>query len=110
MTHKVWKELILTFGFGITLTMLLSQSRAINTQLSSTSTVSLQLAMFYVYSGLVAGWLTLSKITPRIFLILPLIGWVFYFAIKLTLSMWIGVVMLPVRTFGNVRTLLRMRE
>ena len=36
------------------------------------------------------GWIALKKITPRIFLILPLIGWIIYFLIKLLLAMLIG--------------------
>ena len=32
--------------------------------------------------GLVAGWKTLTRITPQVFLFLPILGWVFYFLVK----------------------------
>ena len=41
------------------------------------------------------GWRALNKITPRIFLILPLIGWVIYFLVKFLLSMLIGAFVAP---------------
>jgi hypothetical protein len=61
--------------------------------------------MFYAYSGIVSGWYTLNKITPKYFLVLPLIGWLIYFCVKLTIACYAGLVMLPVRTIRNVKRL-----
>ena len=36
------------------------------------------------------GWYALNRITPNIFLVLPLVGWVVYFVIKFMLSALIG--------------------
>lgn len=36
------------------------------------------------------GWSALNKITPNIFLILPIAGWVIYFVIKFLLALAIG--------------------
>lgn len=41
------------------------------------------------------GWRTLSFITPRIFLIMPLAGWVVYFLIKGVLSFFLGFIVAP---------------
>lgn len=41
------------------------------------------------------GWRALNKITPRYFLILPIIGWIIFFFVKLLLSMLIGSFVAP---------------
>lgn len=41
------------------------------------------------------GWRALRKITPRIFLIMPIIGWIIFFLIKAILSFIIGVFVAP---------------
>lgn len=57
--------------------------------------------------GIPAGWKALDKITPSIFLILPLIGWVIYFIIKLVLSMLFAAFILPYRT---IKALLEVKK
>lgn len=52
-------------------------------------------------SGLVMGcipfgWHVLNKITPRIFLFMPIIGWVLYFGVKAMLSAIIGIFACPI--------------
>lgn len=41
------------------------------------------------------GWKSLNKITPDIFLIMPVVGWLFYFSIKGLLSIIIGAIIAP---------------
>ena len=41
------------------------------------------------------GWQALSKITPRVFLIMPVGGWIAYFVIKGALSFFLGVFVAP---------------
>ncbi|MBR3817309.1 MAG: hypothetical protein IKJ27_11360 [Clostridia bacterium] len=41
------------------------------------------------------GWKALNRITPRIFLIMPIIGWFFYFTIKFILAYFVGVAIAP---------------
>ena len=43
----------------------------------------------------VCGWKTLNMITPNIFLIMPIIGWVIFFLIKGALSLIIGMFVAP---------------
>ena len=45
------------------------------------------------------GWRTLTAITPRMFLMLPIIGWLIYFFIKVTLSALIGWIAAPVKIY-----------
>ncbi len=41
------------------------------------------------------GWQALSKITPRVFLIMPVGGWIVYFVVKGALSFFLGVFVAP---------------
>ena len=41
------------------------------------------------------GWQALSKITPNVFLIMPVGGWIAYFVIKGILSFFLGVFVAP---------------
>lgn len=44
--------------------------------------------------GIPSGWRFLDKITPSIFLFLPVIGWVIYFVVKTVLSAFCGMFVL----------------
>lgn len=48
------------------------------------------LVLLVCFAGVPFGWSVLNKITPNIFLILPLAGWVIYFSIKFAISFLIG--------------------
>jgi hypothetical protein len=56
----------------------------------------------YLVAGVPSGWRTLTKITPRVFLILPLAGWVLYFVYKLAASAVIGPFVLPFRLASSI--------
>lgn len=43
-----------------------------------------------IFGGIPYGWSALNKITPNIFLIMPIIGWLIYFILKLVLAFCIG--------------------
>jgi hypothetical protein len=49
----------------------------------------------YFFAGIPWGWNTLSKVTSRIFLILPVMGWVLYIVYKIAGSMAIGWIVMP---------------
>lgn len=61
----------------------------------------------YIFASLPAGWRKLSGLTSRFFLALPIIGWLFYFAIKAFLSFFVGFVVMPMETVKEIRTLKR---
>lgn len=48
-----------------------------------------------VCAGIPFGWRFLNKITPDIFLFLPVVGWLIYFGCKVALSMIIGIFVAP---------------
>lgn len=50
------------------------------------------------------GWRTLTGITPKMFVWLPLLGWVLYFFIKFCISILIGWVCLPVMLYNTRNT------
>ena len=54
-------------------------------------------------AGVPWGWSALNRITPNIFLIMPIIGWVIYFIIKFALSMCIGIFVLPYQIFKIIK-------
>jgi hypothetical protein len=49
----------------------------------------------YMFASIYWGWKILSSIQPQMFLFLPLIGWLFYFTVKLTISISIGFIAVP---------------
>ena len=53
----------------------------------------------YLLAGLPWGWNFLNRITPNIFLILPIFGWVIYFIIKFSIALCIGEFVLPYKIF-----------
>lgn len=53
------------------------------------------LFMGYLFAGIPWGWSALNRITPNVFLIMPLIGWVIYFVFKLFVSLAIGMFITP---------------
>lgn len=49
----------------------------------------------------VCGWKTLAAIPcPRIFVIMPIVGWLTFFGIKLAASMFVGLVTAPYQIAG----------
>lgn len=50
-------------------------------------------------AGMPWGWSFLNKLTPNVFLFMPIIGWVIYFSIKLALSMLIGIFVAPFQIY-----------
>ena len=59
-------------------------------------TIGQVIAMAYVFAGIHWGWFVISFITPKMFLFMSWAGWAFYFVIKLCLSMFVGIVALPI--------------
>lgn len=104
------KELLLTYGLGILLGVLFTRWTDAGHSYPLTHTIISYVVFSYVFSGIVPGWKTLTRITPAIFLFMPIIGWVLYFVIKLALSLCLGLVMLPVRTVRNIHRLVVLQK
>jgi len=71
----------------------------------------LLLVVSYYYSiGIIIGWKTLNRLTPRTFMFLPLIGWLIYFVIKLYASMFVGIVWTPVWLYKKIKRLKKVKQ
>lgn len=56
-------------------------------------------------AGIPWGWSFLNKITPNVFLIMPVVGWLVYFGIKFTLALFIGIFIMPFKIYQIVKGL-----
>lgn len=108
----IFKELFITFGFGIIVAYFNGKYIFFEGDFSHSlkSIIFYYIFAIYAFSGIVAGWKTLTRITPAVFLMLPIIGWVIYFIVKLLLAFWLGLIMLPVRTFRNIYRLVALQK
>jgi len=66
--------------------------------------------MFYAGTSLVAGWKELNSFTSRSFLFLPIVGWLIYFFIKLSIAALIGSIFLPIRLIKNFKRLNQLKK
>ena len=69
------------------------------------SKVAMGVGVAYAVIALPFGWRALNRITPDVFLIMPIIGWLIFFLIKGFLSLLIGGFALPfviVKAFSDV--------
>lgn len=55
--------------------------------------------MCFLFAGVPFGWAALTAITPNIFLFMPIVGWVIYFAVKVVISLFIGWIALPIKIY-----------
>ncbi len=53
------------------------------------------IAVIFAIAFIYFGWTALSRITPEIFVIMPVGGWIAYFVIKGFLSFFLGVFVAP---------------
>jgi hypothetical protein len=51
-------------------------------------------------AGIIWGWTALNRITPQVFLVLPIVGWFIYFCIKVMISGFIGI---PIAIYKTVQ-------
>lgn len=67
-------------------------------------------ATAYCMASLPWGWRALNKITPDIFLFMPIVGWIIYFAIKAFLSVIIGWIAMPIKMIKSVVELNKLNK
>ena len=58
-------------------------------------------------AGVPWGWITLNKLTPNVFLVLPGIGWIMYFITKLILSFIIGIFAMIIKNIYYIYKLVK---
>ncbi len=111
---RIYNEFFVMFVVGLIISFYMLYSNSIiaspTLKPSDISKGVLIFQGFYIGAALVAGWKALNRITPNIFLFLPIIGWVVYFVIKISLSSFIGVFLLPIRLFIKIRQLIIIRK
>lgn len=64
----------------------------------------------FLLAGIPYGWAWLTKITPSVFLWMPIVGWVIYFFVKLFLSYIVGIVALPVKLYQWISEIVRVNK
>lgn len=64
----------------------------------------------FLLAGIPYGWKVLNRITPAMFLWLPLVGWLIYFLIKLIVAYVIGMVALPVKLYQWITELSKVKK
>ncbi|QQE81610.1 DUF2180 family protein [Alicyclobacillus sp. SO9] len=64
----------------------------------------------YFFAGIPWGWNILTRITPRMFLFMSWMGWIFYFAIKLFLAMIIGMFVTPYQIYRVISGLKQAKK
>ena len=111
---RIYNEFFVMFVVGLIISFYMLYSNSIiaspTLKPSDISKGVLIFQGFYIGAALVAGWKALNRITPNIFLFLPIIGWVVYFVIKIFLSSVIGIFLLPIRLFLNIRKLYLLKK
>jgi len=98
----VYKNIILTLIFGA-LGLFMTTSGTHHASLASIVGGTYALAAFPW------GWSALTKITPKIFLFMPIAGWIFYFMVKGFIATWVGLVAFPWMIFLNVKEWFRIK-
>lgn len=58
-----------------------------------------------VFACVPFGWYALTSISPKMFLCLPIVGWLIYFFIKLCVSIVIGWVAAPIQIRKQIQSL-----
>ncbi|MBO4232728.1 hypothetical protein FO675_00140 [Riemerella anatipestifer] len=100
--REIIKDFVWMFMFALVLAYVLTSS------MPSTGNVyiSLWFTAFYAGLSIYNGWKFLSNITPNMFLVLPLIGWLIYFCVKYVLASFVGMILTPFLIFKKVKRLL----
>ena len=73
---------------------------------NSGATMAFKLVFSYIYMAGVWGWRRLNAIKLRGIFILPLFGWLIYFAIKFSIGAMIGIFIAPYDIFITIKELL----
>lgn len=56
------------------------------------------------FAGIPSGWRAISKIKLDMFLVLPIVGWVLYYAFKVMLAALVGFIAMPIDVVKYIRT------
>lgn len=108
---RIIQEMALTFGMGLLFTILILYfEHGKHPNNPFIFYIAFGVIFLYIFSGIIPGWKTLTRITPNVFLFLPLIGWLVFFIVKFILAIAVGLIMLPIRTVRNIYRLRTLRK
>lgn len=71
------------------------------------SKIIVMLFCAYLFAGIPWGWFVISFITPKMFVFMSWFGWAMYFVIKASLSLFVGIIAMPV---GVIRLILKYKD
>jgi hypothetical protein len=108
-------EMLLTFGVGIVLGLLFVRWLNGGHPPQWLVDVVFHAMAIYIFSGIVPGWQTLTRLMPNrssvrvggwwVFVVGWLLGDLIFLILKFALSLCVGLVMLPIRTVRNISRL-----
>ena len=103
---QIIKDLFLIIGIGTLLFLFLKSSDSFYGTLNTTSAI----VVFYLCYSVVAGWKFLNRITPQVFLFLPIIGWIIYFILKFMGAWIVGPFVLPFRLYKDIKRFIELNK
>lgn len=109
---EIYKEAMISLLAGCVGYALLSAmglSEVLDSE-KGTTAVFFSVLVFYSFFSIPSGWRILSGITPRVVLIMPILGWVLYFLFKLSLASAIGPYVLPFRLYRKIKRYREIRK
>lgn len=107
--HKEAMISLLAGCIGYALLSAMGLSEVLDSE-KGTTAVFFSVLIFYSCFSIPSGWRILSGITPRVILIMPILGWVLYFLFKLSLASAIGPYVLPFRLYRKVKRYREIRK
>lgn len=99
----IYLELFYSFGIGLILVYLFSKYTKTNI------TIPLYFGYFYICSGIYPGWKLLNKFLPSLIFGNVIIS-LFIILFKLSISVYVGLIALPYRTFKMIHRLYELRK
>lgn len=99
----IYLELFYSFGIGLILVFLFSKYTKTNI------TVPLYFGYFYICSGIYSGWKLLNKLLPSI-IFGNIIIFLFILFFKLSISVYVGLIALPFRTYKMISRLYELNK
>ena len=83
------KQMIMCILLGLTIGIIFS--------------IWMESAAYLMFGWIPFGYTFLNKITPNLFIVMPLVGWVIYFVVKILIAYFIGWLALPIKMYQWIK-------
>ena len=108
---SIYKDFFFMYGFGIVLSYFMIKYKIFLADGTMPyKGIMLWVFCIFTFAALYAGWKTLSILPYNLFSWLPFIGPVIFISIKIGLTVFIGPLMIPIRTFMNLKRLFELKN